>query len=71
MHLLTQLELLYILRISPEPAKGVIADAPDLAFIAAEVGPVEPSITAGGSTAPARDPSPVRGRALVIVVARH
>jgi len=66
MHLLKPLELLHILRISPEPAEGVIAEAPDPAFAAAEVGPVQPSIAAGGSAAPARV-----GRALVIVVARH
>ena len=71
MHLLKPLELLHILRNSPEPAEGVITEAPDPAFVAAEVGPVEPSIVAGESAAPARDPSLARGRSLVIVVARH
>ena len=71
MHLLKILELLHILRNSPEPTEGVIVEVPNPAFIAAEVGPVEPSIAAGWSAAPARDPSPTRGRALVIVVARH
>ena len=71
MNLLKILELLHILRNNPEPAEGVIAEAPDPAFVAAEVGKVEPSIAVGGSAAPARDPAPVRGRALVIVVVRH
>ena len=66
MHLLKILELLLILRNNPEPAEAVIAEAPDPAFIAVEVGPAERSIVAGGSTAPARV-----GRALVIVIARH
>ena len=71
MHLLKPLELRHILRNSPEPAEGVIAEALDPAFVAAEVGPIEPSIAVGGSAASAHDPSPARGRALVIVVARH
>ena len=66
MHLLKILELLHILRNNPESAEGVIAEAPDPAFVAAEVGPAERSIVAGGSAAPAQV-----GRALVIVVARH
>ena len=37
----------YILIISPEPAEGVIAEAPDPAFLTAEVGPFEPSFMAG------------------------
>ena len=55
MHLLKILELLHILRNNPEPVEGVIAEALDPAFVAAEVGLVEPSIADGGSTAPARD----------------
>ena len=66
MHLLKILELLHILRNNPEPAEGVIAEAPDPAFVTAEVAPAERSIAAGGSAAPARV-----GRALVIIVARH
>jgi hypothetical protein len=66
MHLLKILELLHILRNNPEPAEVVIAEAPDLAFVAAEVALVEQSIVAGGSATPARV-----GHALVIVVARH
>ena len=66
MHLLKILELLHILRNNPEPAEGVIAEAPDPAFVAAEVQPAERSIVAGGSAAPA-----CMGRALVIDVARH
>ena len=66
MHLLKILELLHILRNNPEPAEGVIAEAPDPAFVAAEVGPAERSIVAGGSATLVRV-----GRALVIVVARH
>ena len=60
----------YILIMSPEPAEGVIVEAPDSAFLAAEVGPFEPSFVVGWRAAPARDPSPARGRALVIVGAR-
>ena len=71
MHLLTQLELLYILRISPEPAEGDLAEALDPAFLAAKVGPVEPSILVGGLCAPARDQSPARGCALVNVDVRQ
>ena len=66
MHLLKILELLHILRNNPEPAEGVIAEALGSVFVAAEVGPAERSIMAGGSAALARV-----GRALVIVVARH
>ena len=66
MHLLKILELLHILRNSPEPMEGVIVEAPNPAFITAEVGPAERSIVAGGSAAPAQV-----GRALVIIVARH
>ena len=66
MHLLKILELLHILRNNPEPAEGVIAEALDPAFVAADVQPAERSIVAGGSAAPAR-----MGRALVIVVTRH
>ena len=66
MNLLKILELLHILRNNPEPAEAVIAEAPDPAFVAAEVQPAERSIVAGGSAAPA-----CMGRALVIVVARH
>ena len=65
MHLLKILELLHILRNNPEPAEVVIAEAPDPAFVAAEVGPAERSIVAGGSTATARV-----GRALVIIIVR-
>ena len=71
MHLLKPLELLHILRNRPEPAEGVIAEAPDPSFVAAEVGPVEPSIAAGGRAAPVRDPSPAWGHAVVIVIVRH
>ena len=66
MHLLKILELLHILRNNPQPAEGLIAEAPDPAFIVAEVAPVEQSIATGGSAALARV-----GRALVIVVVRH
>ena len=66
MHLLKILELLHILRNNPKPAEGIIAEAPDPAFVDAEVGPLERSIAVGGSSAPARV-----GRALVIIVARH
>jgi len=68
MHLLKILELLHILRNNPEPAEGLIVEAPDPAFIVAVGAPVEHEqyIMAGGSAAPARV-----GRALVIVVARH
>ena len=66
MHLLKILELLHILRNNPEPTEGVIAEAPDPAFVAAEVGPAEQSIVTSRSAAPAQV-----GRALVIVVARH
>ena len=71
MHLLKPLELLHILRNSPETAEGVIAEAPDPAFVAVEEAPVEQSIVADGSAVLARDQSPARGRALVIVVVRH
>ena len=71
MHLLKILELLHILRNNPEPAEGVIAEAPDPAFLAAEVGPFEPSFVAGGRAASALDPSPARGCTLVNVGARH
>ena len=71
MHLVTQLELLYILRISPEPAEGDLAEALDPVFLAAKVGPVDPSILAGGLAAPAREQSPKRGCTLVNVGARQ
>ena len=66
MHLLKILELLHILRNNPEPVEGVIAEAPDPAFVVVEVAPVEQSIAANGSTAPA-----CVGHASVIIVARH
>ena len=66
MNLLKILELLHILRNNPKPAEAIIAEAPDPAFVAAEVGPAERSIVTGRSAAPAQV-----GRALVIVVARH
>ena len=66
MNLLKILELLHILRNNPEPVEGVIAEAPDPAFVVVEVAPVEQSIAANGSTAPA-----CVGHASVIIVARH
>ena len=71
MHLIKQLELHYILRISPDPVEGVVAEATDPAFLAAEVRPNVPSFLAGGCAALAREPPPAQGRALVKVRARH
>ena len=52
MHLLKILELLHILNNNPEPVEGVIAQAPDPAFVVAVVAPVEQSIAVTGDTLP-------------------
>jgi hypothetical protein len=41
MHLIKILELLHILRNNPEPAEGLIAEAPNLAFVVVVIAPVE------------------------------
>ena len=68
MHLIKIRELLHILRNNPQPAEGLIAEAPDPAFFVAVGAPVEHEqyIVAGGSATPARV-----GRALVNVGPRQ